>query len=1240
MLTNLRLAGLCRRFHLVALLALLAALVSLRAAHGQSGVCTTNSRSGYTVTVCITQPANGATVSGLTTITATATVTGSSPGISKLLFSLDGEYLLTDFQTPYTYQLPSDTFANGAHTLSVFARMRDGFDTSSPSITLNFANGGVPPIGTFTPVTPGPRPEGQSLIMAAVGDGASGEANAGVVTQMIEGWNPDLFLYLGDVYDKGTYPEFYNWYGQPDFHYGLFRDVTNPVIGNHEYENGVAPGYFRYWNNVPDYYSYDAGGWHFIALNSTNEYDQRTPDTAQYQWLLNDLSSNNTPCSIAYFHHPVLSVGPQDDTPEMFGMWSELAQAGVDVVLTGHDHSYQRWVPLDANLNPSSQGSTHFVSGAGGHGVQGAVRSDARLAVMYGNPANSYGAMYFKLNPKGAEYRYYNTAGQLLDQGIVPCSGTTDSAAPIPPSNLAATNAASGHVALSWNAAWDDTGVAGYGIYRDGVLIASVGGAETSYVDMNVGLGVTYNYQVDAVDPGGLRSAQSNTATVTRPDQITLVLNPIADTYVSSDVATTNYGLNVALKADASPDIQSFLRFNVQGLTGSINSATLRLYANNGSSIGYGVYPLTGGSWTETGTTYSDKPGTGSLAASSGGYTAGSWAQANLLPLVTGNGELNIALKTTSNTSLSYSSREGANPPQLVINISANPPTPTNTPEPPTATPTATATNTPTPLPTFAPGGTYTLPPVADAYVDGAKAGINYGSNVSLRTDASPDQRSYLRFTLPGNLGTVTSATLRIFANTTSSTGYRATRTEGGWTESGINFNNKPAPIGGVVGTSGSVATGTWTQVNVLDALIAAGGSSELNLMIDTTSNTGVRYDSLQGPNPPQLVIQTAAQTTPTDTPTATNTPEPPATNTPEPAATNTPEPAATNTPEPAATNTPEPAATNTPEPGATDTPIATNTPEPTATNTPEPAATNTPEPTATNTPEPAATATPTTAAPSSVTRTAVEDAYVSESAPDTKYGAAANLRVDTTAPIQRSYLRFDLQGLAGTVTNATLHVFAASGSSQGYEVRTPTGSWSEATVTYNTAPGVSTTAVGVSNKPFTTGTWTTVDVTALVAGSLAAGSGTLDLVLSPLSATGINFNSREGANPPQLVVNFGGSGGAGVTAAMAAAAQFDLPDDSLDSDGDGAPDGVELLSDGSPVVVDTDGDGLLDLWEIESGLSPGDAEDRDGAQGDPDGDGISNLEEQRNGTDPLNAGDVPYASLKPSLFLPLVTHE
>ena len=209
--------------------------------------------------------------------------------------------------------------------------------------------------------------------------------------------------------------------------------------------------------------------------------------------------------------------------------------------------------------------------------------------------------------------------------------------------------------------------------------------------------------------------------------------------------------------------------------------------------------------------------------------------------------------------------------------------------------------------------------------------------------------------------------------------------------------------------------------------------------------------------------------------------------------------------------------------------------------------------------------------------------------------------------------------------------------STAGYEVRTVLGTWTETAVTYNNAPAVGATAAGVSNKPFTTGTWTSVDVTSLVT-SLAGGNGLVDLVMTPLSSTAINFNSRQGANPPQLVVEFGGSALAAAEPVIAAPPVFDLPPDSLDTDGDGAPDAVEILSDGSPNVADTDGDGLLDLWEIENGLSPADAEGGDGAEGDPDGDGIANLEEQRRGIDPLNWDGMRFSPGPHPLYLPLVS--
>ena len=156
--------------------------------------------------------------------------------------------------------------------------MRDGFTTQQAWIDLDFQQGATPPVDPYVaPYVPALPPVGNSLVVAAAGDGASGEMNASNVSDLLNTWQPDLFLYLGDVYEKGTHSEFYNWYGTPDRFFGRLRSITNPVIGNHEYENGVAPGYFDYRNQVPDYYSYDAAGWHFIALNSTSQLGERGP---------------------------------------------------------------------------------------------------------------------------------------------------------------------------------------------------------------------------------------------------------------------------------------------------------------------------------------------------------------------------------------------------------------------------------------------------------------------------------------------------------------------------------------------------------------------------------------------------------------------------------------------------------------------------------------------------------------------------------------------------------------------------------------------------------------------------------------------------------------------------------------------------------------------------------------------------------------------------------------------------
>ena len=473
----------------------------------------------YTVSVCISAPADGATVSGDQTVTAIVTVTGTNPGIAKTLFNMRGAYLLTDYANPYTFTLSTTDFVDGPALVEVEADMRDGFASTHASINLTFNNGiTTPPVNTKTwsPKTPAPLPGRGGLVVAAAGDGADGSPNEANVTSMINGWNPDMFLYLGDVYEKGTLTEFKNVYGDGSHFYGQFKDKTNPVVGNHEYENNTAPGYFNYWDNAPHYYSYNDAGWHFIALDSSSQFNQVAPGTPQYNWLQNDLASNTQPCTLAYFHHPVYSVGPNGDTPRMNQIWSLFNTYSVDIVLAGHDHDYQRWLPIDSNGNPSPYGVTQFVVGTGGHGVQPFVRTDGRMVTGIQTSPQGFGALKLTLGAGTANYLFQSTSLGVFDTGTISCSpSNNDTQSPTAPSNLSASALGSNRVDLSWAASTDNVGVVSYDITRNGSFLCSVPGGSTSYSDTTAAPSTTYSYTATARDLAGNSSPPSNQASAT-----------------------------------------------------------------------------------------------------------------------------------------------------------------------------------------------------------------------------------------------------------------------------------------------------------------------------------------------------------------------------------------------------------------------------------------------------------------------------------------------------------------------------------------------------------------------------------------------------------------------------------------------------------------------------------------------------------------------------------------------------
>jgi chitodextrinase len=845
----------------------------------------------YTVTICFSNPASGGILSGDTTVTATISVTGTNPGTQRVVFYLDGIYLLTDYQSAYTFTLPTTKWIDGSHTLSVEALMRDGFTSQRASLLVSFNNGiTTPPVNTnqFQPSLGNPPTNGAPFIVAAGGDGASGETYAGKVSDLITSLNPNLFLYLGDVYEQGSKTEFYNWYGTQTAYFGRFRSITNPTVGNHEYQNGAAPGYFDYWNNVPSYYSFNANGWHFISLNSNYLYEPVGPLSTQYKWLQQDLAANSAACTIAYYHHPFFDIGPEGSTVQMADIWKLLAQYGVSIVLNGHDHDYQRWVPLDGNGLPNPNGITEFVAGGAGHGLQTISSSDSRVA--YSNASNpaGFGALLLQLNPNGANFKYVNTGGSILDSGIIPCVSTSpDTQSPTVPTGLSATAASATQVNLNWSASSDNTGINGYTIYRNGSPVATTSAINLAYSDTTALPDTTYNYTVDAFDLAGNHSAASAPVAVTTLSMPASLTFPVAaDTYVSVSSPNSNYGTATSWRLDSSPDLHAYLRFNVQGLGGTpITQARLLVYTNTNSSLGVSTKAVADNTWGETTMNYGNAPVLGSTLASSGAFTSGNWVPLDVTSYITGEGTYSFGITTSSTSALSFPSREsGANSAQLIISFAASPtptppatatptsiPLPTNTATPlPTATPTSTSlptatptsiplpTSTSTPLPTATPtatvGPSVTFTPLADTYVNAGSAGTNYGTSTSLRADASPDVHSYLRFSVQGLGGkTITKARLLIFANSSSTQGISALAVaDNTWSELTTNYTNAPV-LGNFLTSSGAIATGSWVTLDVTPYIT---GEGTYSFGVTTPSSTAISLASREsGANSPLLII-------------------------------------------------------------------------------------------------------------------------------------------------------------------------------------------------------------------------------------------------------------------------------------------------------------------------------------------------------------------------------------------------
>jgi hypothetical protein len=651
------------------------------------------------------------------------------------------------------------------------------------------------------------------------GNGTSGSCRQKYTSNLLVNAGLAAVLPLGDIqYYCGGYQAFLQSY---DLSWGRVKSITRPVVGNHEYltaggtgctiDNDGAAGYFDYFGPVAGnpsqgYYSYDIGTWHLIALNSNcSRAGGCSSSTPQGKWLAADLAAHSNYCTLAYWHIPLFSSGGRAASNTR-SLWQTLYNYDVDVVLTGHDHIYERFAPQTADgILDTARGIRAFVVGTGGANHTSITTIAANSEV---RNTDTYGVLKLTLHPTSYDWQFVPEAGKTFtDSGTANCHGN------VPPATPTRT-------------------------------------------------------KTPTKTPTG-----SNPTSAPAGNAFTFA--PIDDAYIYQTNANTRYGSATTLQTDNSPVKNFLLKFNVAGLNGqTITRAKLRLYAVNRSNTGGNFYRVNDSTWQEETVTWNNAPAASTtLLTSLGVVSVNNWYEADVTSLITGNGTYSLRVTSTSTDGADYSSKEGAFPPRLIVetlgmSVQADPLTSTATEAAaatPASTETPTSTASPTPdvatsIPTSVPsatqaGTTFTYPSLADSYVNPGSPTNTYGSSTILRADASPDFHSYLRFDVQGLSGSVTKATLRVYANSSSSLGCIANSVDDAtWSEATISYNNAPT-VGDAVGSSGAFGAKGWVDIDVTDYIT---GDGTYNLALTTSSSTAISLASREaGANAPQLIVET-----------------------------------------------------------------------------------------------------------------------------------------------------------------------------------------------------------------------------------------------------------------------------------------------------------------------------------------------------------------------------------------------
>jgi len=267
--------------------------------------------------------------------------------------------------------------------------------------------------------------EDGSAVLVGAGDIADcRDLNGAEATAKLLEKIPGTVMAVGDLaYPDGTAENFSCY----DKTWGRVKNRTRPAPGNHEFHSKGAAYYFQYFGATAGdatrgYYSYELGSWHVVVLNSecvdVGGCDAASP---QGKWLREDLAAHPVACTLAYFHKPLFSSGgAHGDDLLMKPLWDSLYAGNADVIISGHDHDYERFAPQTPEAKADAdRGIREFVVGTGGknHRPFGFIRPNSEV-----RDAEAFGVLKLTLLPGRYEWEFVPEDGKTFkDSGVGTC---------------------------------------------------------------------------------------------------------------------------------------------------------------------------------------------------------------------------------------------------------------------------------------------------------------------------------------------------------------------------------------------------------------------------------------------------------------------------------------------------------------------------------------------------------------------------------------------------------------------------------------------------------------------------------------------------------------------------------------------------------------------------------------------------------------------------------------------------